>query len=168
MIQVEATQSVHALMSAKSSLRHQLVGAWELVSYAVYSEESASTVLYPLGEDARGIIMYTPDGYMSAQLQRPGQKNFAGTFPTDGSQSELAESAERYIGYTGAYYLDESGEKPLLQHHFSVSSFPNWLGDTQKRVLQFEGDLLILSLDAPMELKVSFADDSEMATINGV
>ena len=25
-------------------------------------------VIYPLGEDAKGFIMYNPDGYMSAQI----------------------------------------------------------------------------------------------------
>ena len=141
-------------MSGNFSLRHQLIGAWELVSYVVYSEQSASNVLYPLGEDAKGIIMYTPDGYMSAQLQRPGQKAFAATHPADGAESELAEAAKKYIGYTGPFYLYESGAIPVLQHRFAVSSFPNWLGDTQKRLVKLEGDHLILSLDSPVKLKV--------------
>lgn len=141
-------------MSVTQSLRDQLIGAWELVSYAVYSEMSESNILYPLGEDAKGIIMYTPDGYMSAQLQSPGQTSFDASHPADGSQSELAESAKRYIGYTGAYYLDESECIPILRHQFFVSSFPNWLGDIQKRLVKLEGDHLILSLDSPVELRV--------------
>jgi len=141
-------------MSVNHSLRQQLLGAWELISYVVYSEKSASDVFYPLGKDARGIIMYTADGYMSAQLQRPGQEDFAtAKSPVDGSESELAESAKKYIGYTGPFYLDETGPVPVLQHHFSVSSFPNWLGDTQKRVVRLDGDQLVLSLDTPVELK---------------
>lgn len=145
----------HPLMSANNSLRRQLVGAWELVSYVVYSEKSASNVVYPLGEDAKGIIMYNESGYMSAQLQRRGQKPFAAAWPADGSESELAESAKNYIGYTGPFYLDESGAVPVLHHGFTISSFPNWLGDTQKRLVKLEGDHLILSLEKPLEMKVS-------------
>ena len=141
-------------MTADNSLRNQLLGAWELVSYVVYPEQPGSDALYPLGEDAKGIIMYTADGYMSAQLQRPGQQSFAAAHPTDGSESELAESARKYIGYTGPFYLDESGPVPELQHHFALSSFPNWLGDTQKRLVKIEGNQLVLSLDKPVELKV--------------
>lgn len=144
------------LMSDNNSLRHQLIGAWELVSYVVYSEKSASNVLYPLSEDAKGIIMYNESGYMSAQLQRPGQKAFAAVWPADGSESELAESAKNYIGYTGPFYLDESGETPVLHHRFTISSFPNWLGDTQKRLVKLEGDDLTLSLEKPLEMRVRF------------
>ena len=59
----------------KPSLRSQLVGAWELVDYSAWKEDGSGTV-YPLGKDAEGIIMYTPDGYMSARLQKPGQPPF--------------------------------------------------------------------------------------------
>lgn len=52
-------------MSAMSSLREQLIGAWELVSYSAYLPSDKSNAIFPMGENAGGIIMYTPDGYMS-------------------------------------------------------------------------------------------------------
>ncbi len=55
-----------------SQLREQLVGAWRLVSYEIRPRDGG-TVTYPLGRDARGWILYTPDGYMSAQLMAPGR-----------------------------------------------------------------------------------------------
>ncbi|MBJ9925962.1 lipocalin-like domain-containing protein, partial [Burkholderia cenocepacia] len=54
-----------------SQLREQLVGAWRLVSYEIRPRDGG-TVTYPLGRDARGWILYTPDGYMSAQLMAAG------------------------------------------------------------------------------------------------
>ena len=42
-----------------------LVGAWRLVSY---EGRTGDNVLYPLGEDATGYIMYTHDGYMSVSM----------------------------------------------------------------------------------------------------
>lgn len=142
-------------MSSNLSFRDRVVGAWELVSYVNHSEKSPADVLYPLGQDAKGMILYTPDGYMSAQLQCPGQKAFTAAFPMDGSESELADSAKRYVGYSGRFDVDESGPVPVLLHGFFVSSFPNWIGDTQRRVAKLEGDQLTLSLESPVVLKVS-------------
>jgi hypothetical protein len=46
-------------------LRDQLIGASELVSF-VCKPLNTSAHNYPIGERPTGIIMYTPDGYMSA------------------------------------------------------------------------------------------------------
>src|SRR6185312_7646236 len=40
---------------------------------------NGSLLNYPTGESPMGIIMYTPDGYMSAQLMRPNPGHFAST-----------------------------------------------------------------------------------------
>ena len=58
------------VQSDDRELCDQLVGAWELVSY-VEKPLNGSPPNYPMGERPMGIIMYTPDGYMSAQLMRP-------------------------------------------------------------------------------------------------
>jgi hypothetical protein len=52
------------------TLRERLIGAWKLVSY-VEEPVDGSAPFYPMGEEPQGIIMYTPDGYMSAQLMHP-------------------------------------------------------------------------------------------------
>ncbi len=56
-------------------LRERLIGAWKLVSY-VEEPVDGSAPFYPMGEEPQGIIMYTPDGYMSAQLMHPGRPKF--------------------------------------------------------------------------------------------
>jgi Lipocalin-like domain len=48
-------------------LREQLIGAWKLVSYEERPVDGSPS-FYPMSEQPMGIIMYTPDGYMSAQL----------------------------------------------------------------------------------------------------
>ncbi|MDT5111332.1 MAG: hypothetical protein QOE20_3222, partial [Mycobacterium sp.] len=47
--------------------RDDILGTWVLASYTA---ETAGEVTSPLGPEPVGIIMYTPDGYMSAQLMR--------------------------------------------------------------------------------------------------
>jgi hypothetical protein len=54
------------------TLREQLIGAWKLVSY-VEKPTDGFQPFYPMGTEPKGIIMYTPDGYMSAQLEHPGR-----------------------------------------------------------------------------------------------
>ena len=114
-------------------------GAWRLVSY-IESPVDGSPKRSPLGEEPQGIIMYTPDGYMSAQLMRPGRRKFA--------PEEFVEEAAGYIAYSGPFYVDE--EKQTLVHSVDVSLFPGWLGQTQARLGRIEGDLLHLTTATPI------------------
>jgi hypothetical protein len=56
-------------MSIKEVLHDAVLGTWELQSYTIENSERGETT-YPLGPDPIGLIMYTEDGYMSAQLMR--------------------------------------------------------------------------------------------------
>jgi hypothetical protein len=129
-----------------SSLREQLIGAWRLVS-CVETPVDGSPERYTLGEDAEGIIMYTPDGYMSAQLMRPGRKNFASGDWFKGTPEEYTEEAAGYIAYSGPFHVDE--EKRTLTHSMDVSLFPGWIGQTHPRVVEIKGEFLHLSTAAP-------------------
>lgn len=57
-------------------LRDQLIGTWKLIAY-VEKPVNGSPPTHPMGERPMGIIMYTPDGCMSAQLMRPNRSPFA-------------------------------------------------------------------------------------------
>ena len=111
-------------------LRERLIGTWKLVSY-VEKPVDGSAPFYPMGEEPHGIIMYTPDGYMSAQLMHPGRPRFASGDWFRGSDEEIKEEALGYIAYSGPFHTDE--EKQTLTHSIFVSLFPNWLGQSQPR-----------------------------------
>ena len=51
------------------SIRERLTGCWRLAGYEVTADAGATD--RPLGDNPLGTILYTPDGYMSAQLARP-------------------------------------------------------------------------------------------------
>ena len=70
-------------------LREQLVGSWALMSF-VERDIETSVENHPFGEHPLGLILYTPDGYVSAQLQRPERTPFA-----DG---DLLAFVEAYLG----------------------------------------------------------------------
>ena len=103
-----------------ASLRDRLLGAWRLAEFTVTAEDG--TVTYPMGEDVEGLIIYTPDGYMSAQLMEPGRPAYASGEFTHGTEEEEAAAAAGYLAYSGPFYVNE--ETATLKHHMSVSLFP--------------------------------------------
>jgi hypothetical protein len=136
------------IMSA--SLRDKLIGAWKLISY-VEKPVDGSAPFYPFSEAPQGIIMYTPDGFMSAQLCPPNRVPFASGDWFKGTPQEYEAEASSYIAYTGPFNVDE--QKQTLTHSMFSSLFPNWIGQTQPRVVKVEGDFLYLSTASPIQSK---------------
>jgi hypothetical protein len=128
-------------------LRDQLIGAWKLVSY-VEVPVDGSAPFYPFGETPQGIIMYTPDGFMSAQLCRPDRAPFVSGDWFDGTPEEYGAQATTYIAYTGPFHVNE--EDRTLSHSMFISMFPNWIGQTQPRVVRIEEGFLNLSTASPI------------------
>jgi hypothetical protein len=128
------------------SLRARLIGAWELVS-AVERDVETGIETHVLGEHPRGLILYTPDGYMSAQLQGPARAPFEAGDLLRGSPEEYVAAGSSYVAYSGRFFVDEV--KRSLSHEVAVSFFPNWLGQRQVRLVEVDGERLQLSTDAP-------------------
>ncbi|MEB3022615.1 MULTISPECIES: lipocalin-like domain-containing protein [Mycolicibacter] len=128
-------------------LRSQLIGAWKLVSYHEIPVDG-SEPFEPLGDQPRGIIMYTPDGYMSAQLSKPDRPAFASGDWFDATTEDYVAEARSYIAYSGPFHVDE--EQQTLTHSMFVSLYPNWIGQTQPRAVRIEGDTLQLGTTAPI------------------
>lgn len=128
-------------------LRERLIGAWKLSSYQEIPVDG-SEPFEPLGHEPQGIIMYTPDGYMSAQLAKPGRPNFASGDWFDGTPEDYQTEATSYIAYTGPFHVDEDAE--TLTHSMFVSLFPNWTGQTQPRKVSIDGDVLHLGTASPI------------------
>ncbi len=121
----------------------RIVGAWQLVEYSTTSE--TGEVGNPLGPDARGLIIYSADGFMSAQIMRPNRTRYRSPNVHSGEMSERGEAAGGYLAYSGPYRVDEKNR--AVWHEMMVSLYPNWIGDDQKRNVRFEGDLMTLSSD---------------------
>ena len=121
-------------------LREQLVGAWALMSF-VERDIETGVENHPFGEHPLGVILYTPDGYVSAQLQRPERP------PLHATPEEYAAAGRSYIAYSGRFFVDEA--KRSLSHEMAVSLFPNWLGQRQVRLVEVNGERLQLSTDGP-------------------
>ena len=127
-------------------LREQLVGAWVLSSF-VERDVETGVEYHPFGKRPLGLILYTPDGYMSAQLQRPDRHAFADGVLLRATPEEYAAAGSSYIAYSGRFFVDEA--KGTLSHEMAVSFFPNWLGQRQVRLVELDGEHLQLSTDGP-------------------
>jgi len=128
------------------SFRESLVGAWQLVSCTETDAATGETFL-PMGPSPRGLILYTADGYMSAQLSSPDRPGFKSGDMYTGTPNEYLVAGRSYLAYSGPYYVDETG--PLIVHEMFVSLFPNWQGQQQMRIARLTHDQLHLSPDRP-------------------
>jgi hypothetical protein len=130
-----------------NTLHEKLIGAWQLVSYEERPVDG-SEPFFPMGPAPMGLIMYTPDGFMSAQLSRPDRKPFASGDWFKATDEEFRNQATTYIAYSGPFNVDEENQR--LTHSMFISLFPNWIGQTQPRVVRIEGDHLFLSTASPI------------------
>lgn len=117
-----------------------LIGTWSLVSWENRSIDGHK-ISYPLGRDAVGYIMYNQDGYMSVAIMGPTRAKFVAGDLLGGSVEEKAQAAETYVSYCGRYEF--WGDTVI--HHVELSSFPNWVGVDQERLVELEGNRLTLS-----------------------
>jgi hypothetical protein len=132
-------------------LREKILGTWRLVSY-VERDDRGGPVTFPLGRDAVGLIMYTSDGYMSAQLMRSGRHDYDQPDIGGGTIQQAAAAAEGYLAYSGPYDVDEAAS--VVHHRVAVSLLPNWLDTVQIRHGSLKDNQLTLFAEIPLGGKV--------------
>jgi hypothetical protein len=116
------------------------VGTWKLLS----SEMRTSTgeVLYPLGEDCAGLLIFDAAGTLSAHLMRQGRPNFVSGDLLRGTDDEIKAAYQGYVGFWGNYEVDEA--KREMTYVITGSLFPNWVGHKNLRYYEFDADRLTL------------------------
>jgi hypothetical protein len=112
-----------------------LLGAWHLESWSFIYDDGRPQE-FPLGTDAKGIIMYTPDGHVSATLMRAGRPAIAPS-----SDVERATAFAESFAYAGRYEVRDS----TVFHSIEVATNPALIGVTSTRYIKLEGDRLTLS-----------------------
>lgn len=100
---------------------HDLVGAWRLESWSFEYEDGRPSE-FPLGPEARGLLLYTPGGQVSATLMSTGEP------PTS-------------LAYAGGYKVRDGA----VYHAIEIASDPALVGLTTTRHIAREGDRLTLS-----------------------
>ena len=116
-----------------------LVGTYDLVSWE--NRHESGEITYPLGPDAKGVISYSPDGFVFVHIMANNRNNHTVGDLFGGEVSEIQASATTHISYFGTYEIEGSE----VIHRVSVSSFPNWVSSEQRRNWEFRDDHLLLS-----------------------
>ncbi|MFJ3224564.1 lipocalin-like domain-containing protein [Streptomyces sp. NPDC086783] len=132
---------------ARDEVRMRLLGAWQLVSYT--AKDTDGEIILPFGPDPYGLIVYTPEGYMSAQLGRGDRLPLNTPRLEEAGPDDLARTAAGYVAYGGTF---EVVEPHTVEHHVTTSLFPNWIGLTQVRKVEFAGSFLRLGVTTPTRL----------------
>jgi hypothetical protein len=111
-------------------MREKLIGRWRLVNYQAVSQDQ--NVLYPMGQDAIGVLDYSADGKVSVHIMR--------------------RAADGYFAYYGDYTVDE--DAPSVTHHIEMSSVPTFVGADNLRYASLEGEGAgtRLTLSGPMSI----------------
>jgi hypothetical protein len=118
----------------------QLVGSWKLISF--HSQDSTGRITYPFGKDARGRLIYEPDGRMAVQLMDSNRPRFTTNDPLVTSEAEVRAAFGGYTAYYGTYSVNPD-EKTIV-HHIEAALLPNWAGTDQQRHFEFDGKYLTL------------------------
>lgn len=121
-------------------LIEQLIGVWQLIS--MEDRDANGQVMYPLGEEPTGYLMYHPDGYVSAQLMRKGRPPYASGDLLQGTVEEMAEAARGYLAYVGKFEVKE--EENRIIHYIDVSLNPTLIGTELHRIPSFDGEIMTL------------------------
>jgi hypothetical protein len=120
----------------------QLIGRWHLRSWQT---RVGDEVVLPLGEDPRGVLLYTPEGSIFVQIassDRPAiEVNPLGGTPLGGDAAQRAAAYSTSLAYFGRYALHGD----TVVHTIELSSFPNWTGEEQVRQVRLTDGELILS-----------------------
>jgi len=130
----------------KKTLSEQITGSWTLVEL-IEVPLNGGEITHPMGEEPKGLIIYNPDGYMSAQIMNPDRKNFNQEHWTGATPDEYTQEGSTYLAYSGPFSTDD--EKQMVSHTMYISLFPNWTGQTQDRTVLFKEGFLHLESHKP-------------------
>lgn len=123
-----------------------LVGAWSLVAYTTTSLDGTG-VRFPMGVDARGLLVYTADGYMSVQISSADRAKYLADELHGGTKSERTDAAAGYLAYAGRFSTAPGG---IVTHVPDVSLFPDWKSRPILRRAVLHHDELTLGLIEPI------------------
>jgi hypothetical protein len=119
-------------LGEQKSLKEKLVGTWLQVSVDVVSPDGVRSPLY--GENPKGIVIYTSDGYFSLMQARTDLPKLASGRPATATSDEARAVVAGSIAYFGRYSLDETSQ--VLSVDIHASTFANQTGDpTEKRTI---------------------------------
>jgi hypothetical protein len=115
--------------------KERLLGAWTLVSLTA-GEEADQT--FPYGANPKGSMMVDANGRFMITVVRSDLPQFASNNRMTATPDEATAVVQGSIAYYGSYSIDEATH--VITVNIEGSTFPNFTGGTQTRILSFNGD----------------------------
>jgi len=119
------------------ALKQQIVGTWSLVSDVI--DQDGGKVA-PFGDAPKGSMILAPNGTFSLVITKPDVPKFASNNRATGTDVENKAAVQGGIAYFGSYTVEDATRTVNL--HLDGSTFPNWAGNDQKRIVEVSGDEL--------------------------
>ena len=101
---------------------------------------SDGSVTYPFGTEARGTLIYSEDGRMSAMMTAGHRAPIDGGDPLGGDPQARAAAYSTCLAYTGTWEC----EGDTFVHRIQESLYPNWADTVQPRSIEDRGGQLVL------------------------
>lgn len=133
------------MISQHQSLKDGLVGTWALVSWEQTNSDGSKVERY--GAHPTGIAFFDAGGRYIVTVMRSGRAIHASNAPWQGTPEENKATASGTITYFGTYSVTDADSSIAI--HIEGSSFPNWNGTKQKRIVAITGDRLTLTVRPP-------------------
>jgi len=117
-----------------------ITGTWQLVTWKRHHDDNS--VVFPLGENPRGVLIYTAEGTMSVHMLFADRPRLDTDDPVGGSIEQRAQAYSTCLSYFGSYEVNEH----QVVHHVDSALFPNWSHTTQARPFVFDNGNLVLQV----------------------
>jgi hypothetical protein len=116
---------------APKSTKEALVGTWIIL---IDDDVQADGTHVPgYGPNPMGTVIFTADGHYSLQIIRANRPKFAANSRVKGTPDENKAAIQGMISHFGTYTVNDADKS--LTFRIEGSSFPNWDGTTQKRMI---------------------------------
>ncbi len=129
--------------AAQSALKQSVVGTWKLVSVFVDGPNKVE----PYGPNPHGMMFMDAAGNFSVSIVRAGIPKFESKNRTSGTDAENKAAVQGSLAYFGTYTIEEADKSITVK--IESSNYPNFEGETQKRILALTGDELLVTNPAP-------------------
>lgn len=122
--------------------RETIKGRWAILSWEQLYDDGR--VILPMGVELEGFIEYSDFG-MFCVIAKKGREAFQSGGQWSANEAEKATAYSSYLTYAGDFEVEGN----TITHKVHYSIFPNWIGGSQHRTAELDGD--ILSLTARLE-----------------
>jgi Lipocalin-like domain len=112
-------------------MKDLLVGTWTLLLVDDVNAEGNRVPGY--GPNPKGTVIFGTDGRYSLQIMRDQRPKFASNNRREGTAEENKAAVGGMISHFGTYSINEGAK--TLTIRIEGSSFPNWDGTQQKRLI---------------------------------